>query len=727
MSNASSPRAHASRACFQSTALLFALALPVTASAQADDVADQGRAIAPPEGTVHATEHETPLAHDEIDGAQTSESALDSASDDGNVDDLSVDEFDIDLDEFTLDRIIFVDPPSNFDRFDLERARAADSVDTRDAQERGARTLDEAVTALTPFQALPSTGASPGPLLVDGLDGAWVQVLIDGIPFTRTTTTRNGPVVDLAAVSVDPSRIERIDIYRGGSPAGSCGASGLVLNLITKTPEHTVTGSVTLDGGVTIGGISRFGVRGDLAIPLTEDWSLRVNGGFQRTQEVDVTDDGTYDRPRRNLGDGELQARWRPNGEDRLTLNARTYHTYARTIANPRMELEDRTQSRNYAFDVQYRNASDNTDRFTLRTSVQYLDHRFYKHVRSSGYDRLKAETDALTLRATGTWNRTFGDHDVSVELCSTGDIVSRRGESGETPTIQEAQFCVGAYDTWRLSDVVTLEGQVLGGYHTKLGARWTAGLAAVTRLNAAHGLRFSFDAAQRLPTVEERYLQFDHSELGYFLTGNEDLETEQAFSLRGGWVYDIIPNMLGLEMTAFFTALNNRIEGIIKEAQNPPTTPVAIFSYANRGRGNSFGIDTVLRGHQINDWFNFDLSYNFLPLAKDPNTGADLHMRSHHSARLSLRASLLQQRLTLWTSAGLRSRILWTEGDPDGPPQEPSFLWDMGISGTPHDNVWLSLTARNLVNDINPTWGPMPGFEVLFTAQFTLQGRERN
>lgn len=638
----------------------------------------------------------------------------------------TAEEFDVDWDEYTLDRVVFVDPPQNFSRFDLERARAPEVIETNAAIERGARTLDEAVGALTPFQPLPTTGSSPGPLLVDGLDGAWVQILIDGIPFTRTTTTRSGPIPDLAAVRVDPTRIERIEIYRGGGPAGTCGASGMVLNLITKAPTRQVSGTVTLDGGVTQGGVSRFGTHGEITIPVTDDWTLRASGGFQRTQEVEVTGDETFDRPRRNLSDAELQALWRPNGEDRLTLNARTYQSLSRTIGNPRAELEDRTRARNYALDVLYRNSSENENQFMLRTSVQYLDHQFYKHVRRSGYNRIKGVTDAVTMRATGTWSREFGDHNVGVEVCTTGDIISRSGESGSTPTIREGQFCVGVDDTWRISDAFTLEARLLGGYHTDLGARWNAGLAGIARLNPAHGLRLSFDAAQRLPTVEERYLQFDHTELGYFLTGNEDLTTERAFSLRAGWVYDIIPNMLGLEITSFFTALDNRIEGIVAQAQNPPSVPVAIFSYENRGRGNSFGIDTVLRGNKINDWFGFDLTYNFLPIARDPDRNQDLHMRNHHSARLTLRGSFLSDRMNVWTSAGVRSRILWSDNDPSGPPDHATMIWDVGINGTPHELVWLGLTARNLTNYVDPNWGPMPGFEVMFTAQFHFEGRNR-
>src|SRR5690625_7612555 len=70
--------------------------------------------------------------------------------------------------------------------------------------------------------------------------------------------------------------------------------------------------------------------------------------------------------------------------------------------------------------------------------------------------------------------------------------------------------------------------------------------------------------------------------------------------------------------------------------------------------------MDAVLRGHDIGGWFGFDVSYNFLPIAHDPDTKADLSLRSHHNARLNVRGSWLDKRLVAWTSAGVRSRLLW-------------------------------------------------------------------
>lgn len=689
---------------------------PASSNASAFESESDAMSIEP------ATEDEDPwtLAEDEDPWALSDDEDPFAAFDD--------DDFVFDKDEYTLDTVYFVKPPAGFQRFDLEKARGIEAVDTEQMREHGVRNVEEAISAMTPWTPLPSTSASPGPLIVDGLDGSWTQVLIDGIPYTRTQTGRNGPYPDLGNIPVDPAQIDRIEIYRGSGPSGTCGASGVVLNMITKDPTQRLTGHVSVDGGVTTNGFSRYGGRGDLTIPIGDAWALRANGGWTRHLALDINNDGRNDRPQRTVDDVQLQSLWRPDGEDRLTIGIRTFGTKQWvTPDNPETDLEDRTDQRGYAGDIRYKTPDDQENQLTARFSVQHIDHRFYKYVPWSEQTRTKADTKALSLRTNLSWAREYGDHNVSAEFCHTLDFVKRSGESGETPDVREQQFCVGASDVWKISDLVTLEANLLGGYHDATGARWAGGLASVFRINEQHGLRLSFDAGQRVPTIEERYIDFDHSEVGYLLQGNPDLTAEEAFTTRAGWVAQSEDDRFGGEVSAYATLLRNRIDPVV--ISNAPYT----YSYINRGRGLSVGMDAVLRGHDIGGWFGFDVSYNFLPIAHDPDTKADLSLRSHHNARLNVRGSWLDKRLVAWTSAGVRSRLLWggpapgeVEGQSPEPPAHPIFTWDAGVSGNPHKDLWVGLTARNMTNYANELWGPMPGFELLLTLEASFRGPKK-
>lgn len=674
-------------------------------------------------------------AHMSIDESQDDLWTLDEDDDPWSLDDeedpfaaLEDDDFEFDEDEYTLDTVYFVKPPAGFQRFDLDKTRGTEAVDTEQMREHGARNVEEAITAMTPWTPLPSTSASPGPLIVDGLDGSWTQVLIDGIPYTRTQTGRNGPYPDLGNIPVDPGQIDRIEIYRGGGPNGTCGATGVVMNMITKDPTQRVSGNISLDAGITPNGFSRYGGRGDLTIPIGEEWALRANGGWTRHLALDVDNDGKDDRPQRTVDDVQIQSLWRPDGEDRLTVGLRTFGTRQWVSPDdPETDLGDRTDQRGYAGNLRYKTPDDNENQLTARFSIQHTDHRFYKHVPWTGNTLTKARTKALALNSNLTWAREYGDHEVSAELCHTLDFVQRSGESGEMPDVREQQVCIGANDIWKISDLVTLEANLLGGYHDATGARWAGGLASIFRLNEQHGLRLSFDAGQRVPTVEERYIDFDHSEVGYLLQGNPDLTAEEAFTGRLGWVAQSDDERFGGEVSAYATLLRNRIDPVVID-----TAPFT-YSYINRGRGLSFGIDAVLRGHDIGGWFGFDISYNFLPIAHDPDTKKDLSLRSHHNARINVRGAWLDKRLVAWTSGGVRSRLLWggprpgeIEGMSPKPPGHPIFTWDAGISGNPHEDIWVGLTARNMTNYSDKLWGPMPGFELLLTVEASFRGPSR-
>lgn len=641
---------------------------------------------------------------------------------------LEDEDFDIDWDDYTLETVYFADKPSTFQRFDIDKARSVEAIDTQQMREHGARNVEEAIAALTPWTPLPSTSASPGPLLVDGLNGSWVQVLIDGIPYTRTQTGRQGPYPDLGNIPVDPDQIERIDIYRGSGPGGTCGASGTIINMITKAPTQRMSGRVSLDGGMSVGGISRYGGRGSLTIPLGDAWALRANGGWTRHNALDIDGDNIEDRPQRTVDDVQLQALWRPDGEDRLMIGMRTFGTRQWVAPeNAETELGDRTDQRGYAGDLRYKNADENPNRLTARISAEHIDHHFYKWVPWSGNTRTKADTTSLQLRTNLTWERKLGEHNVSTEFCHTMDFVERTGEAGSVPSIREQQFCIGARDEWKLSQVVTLEGSALGGYHDAMGARWGGNLASIFRVNQQHGFRLSFDAGQRVPTIEERYIDFNHAEVGYLLVGNQNLTAEEAFTGRAGWVAKTDNERYGAEISAYTTLLRNRIDPVVLNTK--PFT----YSYDNFGRGLSAGVDLAIRGNDIHEWFGFDFTYNFMPIAKDPDTGAELSMRSHHNLRLNLRGSWLHNKLNAWTSAGVRSRLLWSGPLPGDelninarPPQHATFSWDAGISGNPHDDIWVGLTARNMTNYADKNWGPMPGFELLLTVEASLQGKAR-
>lgn len=125
-----------------------------------------------------------------------------------------------------------------------------DSVSNEQIQERGATNLAEALGQEAGIQVNSSVGTGQQ-VQIDGLDGKYVLILVDGRPVNGRTNDR----VDITRLPVTPSNIERIEVVRGPMSAlyGS-EAIGGVVNIITKRPEPGLRGEVVAGGTLTHGG-----------------------------------------------------------------------------------------------------------------------------------------------------------------------------------------------------------------------------------------------------------------------------------------------------------------------------------------------------------------------------------------------------------------------------------------------------------------------------------------
>ncbi|MGJ3252772.1 MAG: TonB-dependent receptor domain-containing protein [Elainellaceae cyanobacterium] len=105
------------------------------------------------------------------------------------------------------------------------------------------------------------------------LRGREVQILIDGVPIS----TNQFSAFDSALRSIAPSAIERIEVVRGPSAAFGEGATGGVINIITRQPEETLTQTIE----------TRVNSRGDFA---DDGFGTYVGYGMSGTDDsVDLT------------------------------------------------------------------------------------------------------------------------------------------------------------------------------------------------------------------------------------------------------------------------------------------------------------------------------------------------------------------------------------------------------------------------------------------------------
>lgn len=116
-------------------------------------------------------------------------------------------------------------------RVPLAEVSSSVTVIDREALDAGLRTSANLADALG--KAVPGLAPGTGSASIWGqtIRGRGMQILVDGVPLTTLRNTSR----DLAAI--DPSMVERVEVLRGTSALYGDGATGGLINIITRQPE----------------------------------------------------------------------------------------------------------------------------------------------------------------------------------------------------------------------------------------------------------------------------------------------------------------------------------------------------------------------------------------------------------------------------------------------------------------------------------------------------------
>jgi outer membrane receptor for ferrienterochelin and colicins len=596
-------------------------------------------------------------------------------------------------------------------------------IDVSAWRRRGATSLADALAALTggtPTEASATVGA----LLVDGLPAAQLQVLHDGFPVSRLINTQTGPAVDLAGIAVPSGDVAQVEVSRGdGATAGRGGA--VSVNLVSATPpEHgQAWGSASLSAAPD--GLLQQHYELGLSQPLFGDVAGQLSGTWRDTEPVDVNADARFDSPDRRLGSGRLGLVWAPSDNEHLRFDLALSDQTTEVLGDPTAPLFDRTETR----DVTGRATGRwwlNRD-LELRHGVQYqrFDHLFEKEARPSALRRTISDTTLDEGRANGSLTWYLAEHDVRADVSGVFGNVARDGSSGGVPTRTQGGATLGLSDTWYASAVTTLESAASVRADSADGLGGAASLGASFAVTEALTLRSGTSYAQRQPTAEERYLFFDHSEVGYQVQGNDVLRPERVAS---GYVgLRLAPRAgagdvaLEVEARAFYHHLFDAIETTLVRPQDGATA--ALYTYTNAGEAHTAGTNLRVEVGDLPGDLTLVASWAFLPLAQDLERDEPLTLRTEHRASGELRGEWIDGRLEAWVLVGTRGALVVD----DALPAAPAFLdLGAGVSTRLYEGLRLTVLGQNLLDQTNATWGPVPGRAVMSTLAFDVSwGRE--
>lgn len=443
--------------------------------------------------------------------------------------------------------------------------------------ESGADTLADLLERTAGVQVRDNLGTG-SEVVLDGLDGKYVLILIDGQPVNGFVNDR----VDLERLGISIEDVEHVDVVRGPMSAvyGSQALGG-VIHIVTKRPRATPRLALQLGTRLAPGGISRERVvvsGGGGFGPLTLRLSLSGlhdeavdRGRVGPHGEVQRSPDGAYDLPHRRLGDARLF----------LSLYAPEHLTLRSSLWVGLSQLETRQSgvipSRD-ATDTGQLDATVSAEWEPLRAHeliasvrVSRFTHRFFRlpdgDVKDpapfcvedgAGWRPLdlpcarapRTESDArqdlgrFELVHRAAWLRglpfvarldTAAGAVVELQrgqrLDEDGaDTLQNKGSRTLAALYGEARYL--PIDAVTLSPGMRIDAALLDGATApvvglgpKLSARFDLPFGLFTQLAFGQGFR--------VPSFNEQHLRFDHSELGYLVEGNPSLTPERSSGVR--------------------------------------------------------------------------------------------------------------------------------------------------------------------------------------------------
>ncbi|MHC5354272.1 TonB-dependent receptor [Myroides sp. LJL115] len=466
-------------------------------------------------------------------------------------------------------------------------------------QKNSSHNLFEAVQMINGVQPqLNCNVCNTGDIQINGMDGAYTMILIDGMPMVSSLST----VYGLFGIPV--SLLDRIEVVKGpGSSLYGSQAMGGVINVITKSALDAPLFSVDASTSTWLENNLDLGSSYKLNKNLSGLFGMNINS-FQNP--IDKNKDGFTD----------VTQTQRISLFNKFTL--RNKHNDLNHLAF-RYIYEDRWGgqiNKDKYYDGKYRETAY-TNRFEVLgnfslPSLEDLQVQFsyIYHQQNSLYGQEPYRAKQQVAFAQGFWNKTFGKHQLLFGASSSFTYYNDN-TPGTSFTNQDNQVIDQPEKTWIQGAFIQDQYKLTDNTDLLLGYRFDydprhSGVHSPRfgfKTNGYNGsiLRFNFGSGFRVVNVFTE----DHRALSgvkevVFL---EDLKPEKSYNFNVNYSFKIPTNwtVFNLDTSIFYSHFTNKIE---PDISSDPT----LIIYRNlQGYAVSRGISTA-----IDMVFEFPFSMNF-------------------------------------------------------------------------------------------------------------------
>jgi outer membrane receptor for ferrienterochelin and colicins len=429
-----------------------------------------------------------------------------------------------------------------------------------------------------------------GDIHINGLEGPYTMILIDGMPIVSSLSTVYG------LSGIPNFMIERMEIVRGpASTLYGSEAIGGIINIITKKPQNAplfaadISSTSWLETNVDLGLKSNLGKKVSVLSGLNF---------FNYGQALDFNQD--------NFTDVTLQKRvslfqkWNfKRKENRIFTLAGRYFNEDRWGGDVRWNKSFRGGDSIYGESV-YTSRWEMIGNYQLPLKEKLmLSFSFNQHNQDSRYGTMSYIAAQRVAFSQLTWDKKIGAHDLlagvairytlyddNTPATATSDSINAPSETylpgifiqDEIKLSEKHKLLLGAR-----YDYNSIHGNI---YTPRIGYKWTLKNHHTIRLNAGTGYR-----VVNLFTEEHAALTGARS-----IEIKDELNPEKSYNANLNYVKTFFTQknqLIGLDITLFYTHFNNRIIGDYETDPNK-----IIFSNVNGyslSRGISFNVDAKL------------------------------------------------------------------------------------------------------------------------------------
>lgn len=474
---------------------------------------------------------------------------------------------------------------------------------------------------------------------MQGFDENHVLVLMDSQPLISPT----GSAVDLDQIGVVD--IERIEVLRGAASVlyGSA-AMGGVINIITRKKSKNHLKVKYQSSSYTQNNIESSGIGHQLQLDASQNIM-----GWQGSLSVQKIEDSGFDY------DPDTVSQSAPSTDKRflnLGLSKQFGNSYGLRL-KARYFSDDKQKER-YAIPGQASGISYLSEveqwQYDLALNqgeVWRVQGRYINHLETSGDSNSLRDADIKLVEIDSQYLWIIADLEwVSGFVLHTDELyqIKRAAEEGVSGTAEiddKARDSVEAYTqlSWQID-----EHEVLAGIRAQHDSEF--GWHNAARVNALFNfaetqrqqwkVRMGVGQSYRVPTLKERFYIFDHSNLGYMVLGNDQLDPETAVStnLEVTYLRQLGDSNQHLSFSAnvHYARAKDFIE-TVTDVEASAESGLLISRYSNVEQAALKGID--LTANLAWGKVDYQLSYSYLH-ATD-HSGGHLSDRPTHQVKANL------------------------------------------------------------------------------------------